>query len=123
MKVKCIKIISSKDNRELLSSPVLTLNKTYLVLQLMKRGSNLYYYIIGDAGGCGAYMNAAQFEIVEYSIPSNWEVSRYCDGDFFLLHPRAWDQKGFLELLNDNDQEALAVFSREIEKIINECGE
>lgn len=122
MKVKCIKIISSKDDIELESSPILTLSKTYVVLQLMKRGSNLYYYIIGDAGGCGAYMNAKQFEIVERSIPRNWEVSKYCDNDFFLLQPRAWDEKGFLELLNDNDQEALAIFYKEVEKIVNECG-
>lgn len=121
MKVKCTKIVSSKNDTELEVSSVLTINKTYVVLQLMKRGSNLYYYILGDAGGCGAYMNAAQFVIVEHSIPSNWQVSKFCDGDFFLLQPQAWDQKGFLELLNDNDQEALSIFTKEVEKIFNEC--
>lgn len=123
MKVKCVRLLDS-DDKEVESSPWLTLGRIYHVMTLyIESKRRCSYRIIGNDRDPGftamGYHSADCFEMVSDVIPSNWRVKIYKMSDIDIS-PAAWQEHGFLEAFYDADPTVYPIFERERDIILSE---
>jgi hypothetical protein len=120
MKVRCIQLLDEDSGEAIESSSWLSVGRVYHVLSIhMQAGYQLKFQLIGNDGITPAFHSAEQFEVTSDHIPSNWSVSSVA-GSHFELAPRAWSSPGFWESYFDGDSDALSLFEREQEAMLEE---
>lgn len=67
------------------------------------------YRILGEELNTPALFSAADFEIIDASLPPSWVVFELGNGSF-VIGPAAWTATGFWERYFDGDQEARQEF-------------
>ncbi len=114
MRVLCIAL---GDGRE--SDPWLTLHQEYLVLSVLATGRGpAKIRVLADDNRTPILVDAAMFAADSQPLPQNWEAVIRENG-FLELAPRAWLEHGFWERYFDGDVEAIAIFRRELEVMID----
>jgi hypothetical protein len=110
MKVRCIRATSE-------GAASLKVDKVYLVLgvyiELDRR--NMFRILLNEANPSPTtmgYFQAADFEVVDTSIPSGWSV-RMLGVNIIDIGPATWQTTGWLESLYDGDRSAIEDFQRE----------
>ena len=76
--------------------------------------------VLGEEGSPGAWYPLSQFEIVDGSLPGNWQINVPRPG-MLVFEPLRWATPGFWERLIDGDPNAHSIFEDERRKIIGEC--
>lgn len=106
MKVKCIdeEIIGEWLKRDV----------HYFVLEIYF-GEKCMFRIVSDSSATPAFFEADSFEIIDGSIPKNWQVS-IIDSSLFL-GPERWRKIGFWEDFFDDEIEAIKIYNEEREII------
>ncbi len=114
MRVLCIAL---GDGRE--SDPWLTLHQEYLVLSVLATGRGpAKIRVLADDNRTPILVDAAMFAADSQPLPQNWEAVIRENG-LLELAPRAWLEHGFWERYFDGDVEAIAIFRRELEVMID----
>lgn len=120
MKVKCVKILNTQ-GKETNSSPWLTINNVYVVLEIITSASKgMMYRLVGDnADKSPAIYAASQFEMVTSLIPSNWVINIANNG-LIVLGPKEWRAIDFWDSCYDGDLEKLEIYKREAKTIMED---
>lgn len=121
MKVKCLKIYNESKGKFVESSLWLTINKEYIVLQILCcTDKGVSYRLIGDSDdGSPGVFSANQFEIINSKKASNWDINIKTNG-FIVIGPIAWCDNGFWEKCYDGDPATLEIYKREARIIMEE---
>lgn len=121
MKIKCIKIYNEQTKQYQDTSSWLTVNKEYVVLEMLIRPEReVSYRLVGDnENQMPAIYDARQFVIVTNTIPSNWTVKQLPSGSF-IFSPASWRELGFWERCYDGDPAALEIYKHEARIIMEE---
>jgi hypothetical protein len=119
MKVKCIKILSPATEKDLGSqSPWLTVGKVYAVLALtIESGDVARVLVESDDNDVPKDFFINQFEIIDESEPGNW-VSKEGPGGVVWKAPASWLEDDFWDRFDDGEEQALANFSIERDRMI-----
>ena len=120
MQVKCKNIYNEQEKEFKYKSPYLTINKEYIVFEiLISFEKRILYRIACDNDGAPALFNAAQFDITSNSIPSTWKIYSLPNGGLILrLEP--WAKENFWDEVFDQNRQALEIYKQEASKILNE---
>lgn len=119
MKILCTKLLDAS-GVEVSSSPWVKLGRIYVVLTFsIDTAGRARVRIVDDQGGKPGIFSLEQFEIVDHTIPINWEVSQRLSGDFFF-GPAAWSAPGYWSRYVEDDPEAVRIFESEYIRIVGE---
>jgi hypothetical protein len=122
MKVKCVRLLDHQGN-EVVSSPWLTLGKTYHVLSIfIDAVGNRRFGVDSQLPGewpSNAEHQAECFEVVSTVVPSNWRVWIH-ETSAIGISPAAWQAPGFAEALLEHEPATYAIFDRERQVILSE---
>lgn len=121
MKVICEKIIDEIKNEEIESSPFLTIGKEYVVLGIHIDGLGIqkYQIISDDNDDVPILTNISQFKIICNKIPKCWRVDINLNGNLYFSSEE-WMGDSFWDDLYDEKPEAIAIYERIRDEIINE---
>lgn len=121
MKVICERIIQEVTKKEVDHSPFLTVGKEYIVLEIHTdhRGVQDYLIISDDNDDVPILTNVSQFRITCNRIPKCWRVFMDLNGKLCFA-PEEWRKGDFWEDLYDEKPEAIAIYERIRDEIINE---
>jgi hypothetical protein len=116
MKVKCTRLLNAPKRQ----SSWLTAGKAYDVLSVVRdlHGRWLLRLMVDAEPGIGLFP-LEQFEILSPSVPSCWIVTWNAAG-VFELTTEDWSRLGFWESYFDSDPSAMAVFERDMRRIIQQ---
>lgn len=115
MKVTCVQILDKYPSRA-----GITIGHTYHVLSIISETDKpVNYQLMSDNGITPAYYAVDMFQVVSGIIPSNWIIVGGKGVNFEFI-PEAWARPGFLEDYFNGVEEAIEVFEREKELIIQE---
>jgi len=115
MKVTCVQISDKYPSRA-----GITIGHTYHVLSIISAKNQVVkYQLIGDDGMTPAYYAVDNFQVISGIIPSNWVIVGNARVNFEFV-PKAWARPGFLVDFFNGVAEAIEVFDREKELIIQE---
>lgn len=121
MKVKYNGIFDDNKESRQISSERLTIDKEYVVIELLssvKKGVS--YRLVGDnQDGSPAVFWATEFEIVSDRVPTNWTLTIKKNG-LIVNGPASWRKSGFWEDCYDHEPQALEIYKREARIIMEE---
>lgn len=88
------------------------IGRVYDVLSIsIDSAARVLLRIVGEERMTPALFSMDELEIVDHSIPRNWEV--HFEGDTLSFAPAAWMSEGFWVRFFDHDAEALKIFEEE----------
>lgn len=121
MRIICEKIIDEIKGDEKDSSPFLTVGKEYVVLGIYIKNHDIQKYLIisDDNDDVPILTNVSQFRITCNRIPKCWRVGLNLNGKLYFA-PEEWEKDDFWEDLYDEKPEAIAIYERIRDEIINE---
>ncbi|MGB6976180.1 MAG: hypothetical protein WBE18_01795 [Gammaproteobacteria bacterium] len=120
MKVKCMNIYDVRTRRYKNTSRSLTIDKEYLVLEIIISAVNgsVYRLISENKNSIPRLHNALQFQIVSDLIPPNWEMN-IVNNKLIILGPKIWTKNEFWDAYYDGNPIIKEIYKRET-KIICE---
>lgn len=119
MRVRCHKIVNPATLKVEDRSPWVSVGQEYVVLEVLALAGAYVHLRIHLDSSAPSLWDAAMFETVDRLVPSNWVVDVGRDGQL-SMGPSAWAESGFWESYFDGDDEAIAVFERELSQILAE---
>ena len=118
MRVKCIEIVNAL-GLAAPTSPWLTLGKDYVVLAVVAYPMGAVRVLLTHGGTDFGWWPSRAFETVSVTVPSNWTVTTGTEGRI-SLGPASWESDGYGEEFTNGDDDAKAIFQRELNKILEE---
>jgi hypothetical protein len=115
MKVKCVRLLDHHGT-EVVSSPWLTLGKTYHVLSIFVDINGKRSFSIVNSESPGEWPSIGSHQAV---VPSNWRVWIH-ESAAIGISPAPWQAPGFAESLFEHDPATYLVFDRERQVILRE---
>lgn len=119
MRVRCQKIVNPVTLEVEDRNPWISVGQEYVVLEILAVPGSYVHLRIHLDSPVPSVWDAAMFETVDRSIPSNWVVDVDREGQV-SMGPDTWIRSGFWESYFDADEAALAVFERELAQILAE---
>jgi hypothetical protein len=120
MRVRCVRVPSSRVGVELESSPWVTVGREYPVLGVLAVwGKRIKLHLLTDDGENIGWFESHCFEVTDSTFPSNW-IAQIRDNGTFRLAPASWLVDGFWERYYDDfDPAATDTVKREIAVILD----
>jgi hypothetical protein len=110
VKVRCVRLYGN-DGTEMRSSPWMKVGRVYDVLEVsIYQNGDAKLRIVGDQPGTPALFSPKGLEIVDHSLPRNWEV--HIANGIFYFGPAALNEPGFWERFFNQDPVALQTFEK-----------
>jgi hypothetical protein len=118
MRVVCEKILTATDAVPALSSPWLTVDKEYLVLEVIAAPMRRVLLRLEDDSGPGpSVYDARMFRTTSAAIPPSWIATLGADGSL-RLGPESWLRDGFWEDYFEGDRTAIESFVKELATLV-----
>ena len=112
MRVLCVNVVSVATGDDPPTSPWLTRDREYEVLELYASpGRSVHLRIESDDAATPALFDSTMFLVTDGSIPPGWEA-RLDEGGVLSIGPREWLEPGFWEAYFDRDPAALEAYDR-----------
>jgi hypothetical protein len=112
MRVVCIDLQNQVTGEDEGSSPWLTLDREYDVLEIYAYpGSYVELRLRSDDGVTPALFHSAMFMTVDGQLPDSWEA-RVDEGGVLRLGPADWMEPGFWEAYFDREPGAVEAYER-----------
>ena len=116
MRVVCQKIVNPATLEIEERNPWISVGREYVVLEILAVPGSYIHLRIDLDSSVSSVWDAAMFETIDQSVPSNWVVEIASDGQL-SIGPARWIEAGFWERYFEGDELAIGIFEREVAQI------